>query len=194
MTQDASRRKEALMRLALAIAALAIALPALAQQRPQARPPQPPAAQQAPEPPPGMFPCRTENEICFIGVVTGANQVAILFTNAPPAVVEPPPQPAQGRRGAAPRTAAPPPAEDIGEKPVDVLTGEAPGAPLDLAPHLGRVVMLTGAFDPKTGLTKAELVEVAGPLLSFALKSTLTGGDDQPASPPARGGRPQGRR
>jgi hypothetical protein len=70
-----------------------------------------------------------------------------------------------------------------------VFSGDAPGTPLDLAPHLGRVVMLTGALDPKLGLSKAELVEVASPLLSFALKSMLTGDDPLRRRPPAR---PQG--
>lgn len=193
------------MRFALAAATLALALPALAQQpRPgPARPAQPAQAQpaQPPEPLPGMFPCRTAAEICTVGIVTGANKVAVLFTNAvpppsaPPSAPPPPSAPAgrsgQGGRAAPAPAAAPEP--EIDDQPIDVLSGEAPGTPLDLGPHLGRVVMLTGAYDPKLGLTKAELVEVASPLLSFALKSLLTG-DDQAGGAPAQAPRPAGRR
>jgi hypothetical protein len=192
------------MRFALAAATLALALPALAQQpRPGPARPAPPAQAQPappPEPLPGLFPCRTEAEVCTVGIVTGANKVAVLFTNAvPPAAAPPPPTGRSGQAGqagqagrAAPAPAAPPEPE-IGDQPIDVLSGEAPGTPLDLAPHLGRVVMLTGAYDPKLGLTKAELVEVASPLLSFALKSLLTG-DDQAGGAPAQPPSPAGRR
>src|SRR3954471_5123213 len=117
------------MRLALCLAALiATTLPALAQQprRPgPARAPQP-HAQQAPAPPPGFFPCRTEGEVCYIGVVTGPSQVAILFTNSPQS-------------------------EGVEGKPMDVSSGDQPGQALDLGGSLGRVVMLTGSLDPKTG-------------------------------------------
>lgn len=172
------------MRLVLAAAAFALILPALAQQPRQtpARPAPPARTETAPEPPAGLFPCRTAGEICTIGIVTGPNQIAVLFTNAqptpPPAPPASPAPPARG--GPAGRAAQAPAAEpDVVDKPVDVMSGDAPGTPLDLAPHLGRVVMLTGSYDPKAGLTKAELVEVASPLLSFALKTILTG-DDQP--------------
>lgn len=159
--------------LAAAAAALLVC-PALAQQRSQGRPPaqarpaqaQPPA--QAPGP--ALFPCRTEKEVCYIGVVVGS-QLAILFTNAPGA-------------------------ETMEPKPITVFSdaagsgGEAP-AKLDLAQHEGRVVMLTGEYDPKVGLTKAELVDVASPLLSFALKSQVSG-QEEPA-PQSPSGKPPAR-
>lgn len=187
------------MRLAVVLATLAVALPALAQQpRPApARPPQPPPAQpQPPEPPPGLFPCRTAAEICTIGIVTGNSQVAVLFTNAQPApapAAPPAPPPAGAKPAGRAAPAQTPPEPEIGDKPIEVVAGEAPGTPLDLAPHLGRVVMLTGVLDPKTGLSKAELVEVASPLLSFALKTMLTG-DDAPDGAPTQAGRAPGRR
>jgi hypothetical protein len=74
------------MRLMIVLAATAaLSLPALAQQpRPPARAPAAPApAAQAPAAPAGMFPCRTEAEVCHVGVATSANQVVILFSNAP---------------------------------------------------------------------------------------------------------------
>ena len=148
-----------MMRVMIAAAALAaLSSSALAQQgRPAPRPAAPaPAPAQEPPPPP-IFLCRTQAEVCTLGIPTGANQIAVLFTNAPNA--------------------------QASERPIDVLTGEA-GTPLDLAPHLGRVVMLTGTFDPK-GLTMAELVEVASPLLSTLIKAQLLGGDE-PSSPPAK--------
>ena len=89
----------------------------------------------------------------YLGVVTGPNQVAILFTNNPQA-------------------------EGVESKPVDVLSSDTPaaagsGTPLDLGQHLGRVVMLTGTYDAQAGLTKAELVEVASPLVSLTVKAQL---------------------
>src|SRR5215210_8724398 len=138
------------MRLALAAAALAAsALPVIAQgqparppagQRPAAPPagqPQPPAGQPQPPAPPPVFLCRTATEVCTLGIVTGNNQIAVIFTNA------------QGAEGV--------------DKPIDVLSGDGPGSPLDLSPNLGRVVLLSGGYDPKAGLTKAELVEAASP-------------------------------
>jgi hypothetical protein len=188
------------MRLVVALSAfvLVLSFPALAQTRPQGqvKPPQaqPQTQPQAPEPPPGFFACRTAAEVCYIGVVTGASQVAVLFTNAQPAVPPAPPPPAaQGARGRAAQPAQAPQSDDIGDEPINVSSGDSPGTPLDLAQHLGRVVMLTGTYDPKAGLTKAELVDVAGPLLSFALKAALAGGDEQPG-PPAQSGKPQGKR
>jgi len=160
-------------KLIVAAAFAALIIPAEAQQGrpgPQTKPPA--AGQTQPQPPapqmPPIFPRRTAEEICFLGIVTGKSQIVVLFTNAEKA-------------------------EGIDAKPVEVLSGEAPGAALDLAPHLGRVVMLTGAYDAQAGLTKAELVDVASPLLSFALKASLGGGDDQPPSPPAQRG-PKGKR
>jgi hypothetical protein len=167
------------MRHLITVAALA-ALVASADAQ-QARPPsgqKPPAqAQQKapPAPPPTpVIMCRTAEEVCFLGIVTGQNQVLVVFTNAQQA-------------------------EGIDDKPVTVLTGDSPGAagsatPMDLAPHLGRVVMLTGTYDPQAGLTKAELVEVASPLVSLTLKAQLGVEEPEPQPPPQRGGKPQPRR
>jgi hypothetical protein len=152
-------------RLVPTLAALAaLALPLLssgaaAQQprpgaaRPQAQPAQPPA------PPPGFFPCRTAEEVCFIGVASGNSEVSVLFTNAPNA-------------------------EGIETKPLPATSTE--GAPLDLAGSFGRVVLLTGSYDKTKGLTGATLVETASPLTSFLIKSTLAGDEPAPAAPPPK--------
>jgi hypothetical protein len=162
------------MRALICLAALAaLTVPSLAQQprpqgsrppaqRPQAQPPAPPA------PPPGFFPCRTEGETCFIGVVTGPSQIAVLFTNAPQA-------------------------EGIEAKPVDLSSAEASGSALDLAASLGRVVMVTGAYAAASGITKAQVVDTASPLLSFMMKQAA-GGDEGQQAAPRRGGRPPARR
>ena len=158
-----------MLRFATSLVALtALALPAAAQQ---GRPPATPAPAQGgarpagpPPGPPPVFPCRTAGEVCFLGVVIG-NQVGVLYTNAEKA-------------------------EGIEAKPVDVFTGAGPGAPLDLRPHAGRIVMLVGDYDPKVGLVKAELVEVASPLLSLTIKGLVAGGDEAPEPPPpAQGGK-----
>jgi hypothetical protein len=132
------------------------------QQRPQQAPP-PQAQQQPPAPVPGMFACRTEPEICYVGIVIGSNLVSVLYTNDP--------------KG-----------EGIDEKPVTVLAPT--GAPADLSQHNGKVVMLTGEYSAQSGLSKAEVVDVAGPLLSFAIKSMLSGGGDEeepePEPPPQK--------
>jgi hypothetical protein len=157
--------------LITAAALLALASSAEAQQaRPQAQKPpaqtqqKPPSQQPAPLP---VFLCRTAEEVCFLGIVTGKNEVAVVFTNAPQA-------------------------DGIEAKPIAVLTGDSPGAagsatPMDLTSHLGRVVMLTGTYDPQAGLTKAELVEVASPLVSLTIKAQLS--VDEPEPQPA--GKPQ---
>lgn len=165
------------MRNLIAVAAFAALTvtsmaPAEAQQaRPpaaQAKPPAQGAQPRTPAPqPPPVFPCRTAEEICFLAVVTGNSQVAVLFTNAEKV-------------------------EGIDEKPVEVLSGDAPGAagsatPLDLSQHLGRVVMLTGAYEAQAGLTRAELVEVASPLVSLVVKGQLAA-EEEPAAP---AGKPQ---
>ena len=85
-------------------------------------------------------PCRSEGEVCYIGVVTGPSQVALLFTKNP---------------------------QSESSEPIDVSSGDQPGQALDLGGNAGRVVMLTGSLDPKAGLTKAQVVDTAGPLLSF---------------------------
>jgi hypothetical protein len=154
------------MRKVVAVAAVAALVSSAAAQQgrppgPQGKPPPQPAA---PAPLP-IFPCRTAEEICFLGVVTGKNEIAVVFTNAEKA-------------------------DGIEAKPIPVTAAAAPGAvaalPLDLAPHLGRIVMLTGTYDPQAGLTKAELVEVASPLASLVVKAQL-GAEEPP--PPA--GKPQ---
>ncbi len=156
------------MRLVIMAAVLAtLTAPALAQQqgRPQQggqggqRPPaqqqqQPPAPQQQQQQDqgaPGMFACRTENEICYIGVVVGG-QVSVLYTTDPAA-------------------------EGIEDRPINVR-----GA--DLSQHNGRVVMLVGRYDRNAGLSNAEVVDVAGPLLSFAIKSLMSGGGEEEEEPP----------
>jgi hypothetical protein len=159
--------------LITAVAFTALVTSAEAQQgKPQGGQKPPAQAQQRapqPPPPPPIFPCRTSEEVCFLGVVTGNNEVLVIFTNAPQA-------------------------EGIDAKPVAVLTGDSPGAAgsataMDLAPHLGRVVMLTATYDPQAGLTKAELVEVASPLASLIVKAQLAV-EEPPEQPPQRGGKP----
>jgi hypothetical protein len=153
------------MRELIAVAALAALITSAAAQqaRPPGQSPKPPAQSQprAPAPPPlAIFPCRTAEEVCFLAVVTGKSQVAVLFTNADKA-------------------------EGIDAKPVEVSTGDSPGAggtPLDLTQHVGRIVMLTGAYDAQAGVTKAELVEVASPLVSLVVKAQI-GGDEEPPPP-----------
>ena len=161
------------MRTLMCVAALALLASSAAAQQPrpqgQQKPPAPARAQPQPPAPPPLFPCRTTAEICYLGVVTGPNQVAILFTNNPQA-------------------------EGVESKPVDVLSSDTPaaagsGTPLDLGQHLGRVVMLTGTYDAQAGLTKAELVEVASPLVSLTVKAQLLAEEAQAA--PQRGGKPQ---
>jgi hypothetical protein len=152
------------MRLLILTAAVAaISFPAFAQQgRPQQQQ-RPPAQQQQAAPPPqeaapapGMFACRTEAEVCYIGIVTGKGQVQVLYSNDPKA-------------------------EGIEEKPINA-------GPTDLTPHLGKVVMIVGAYSAQGGLSNVEVVDVAGPLLSFAIKSMLSGSgeeeEEEPEPPP----------
>jgi hypothetical protein len=142
------------MRLVIIVAAVAaLSLPALAQQqrpqqqRPPAPPPQQAQPQQQPQPAPGMFACRTENEICYIAIVLGPSQISVLYTNDPGA-------------------------EGVEQKPIAVQA--PPGAEINLGQHTGRVVMLVGRYSPQA-ITGVQLVDVAGPLLSFAIKSMLAG-------------------
>lgn len=147
------------MRLLLAltmIVPLAFVGAAEAQQR---KAPAKPAA--APEPPAlQIFPCRTAEEVCHLGVVVGS-QVAVLYTNAPNA-------------------------QGVDPTPVDVAGPD--GQKIDLSKDAGRVVMLTGEFDPKTGISKGAVVEVASPLASLAIKAQLAGGGEEPPAP-AKGGK-----
>jgi hypothetical protein len=143
------------MRRLLVVAALVVmSAPALAQQRPPAsnRPapaPAPQAQQQQQQqqaPLPGMFPCRTQNEVCHVIVAASGTQGTLLYSNAPSA---------DGAEG----------------KPVNVQG-------VDLAQNVGKVVMLTGNFANGT-ISNAQIVEVAGPLLSFAIKLQMSGGGDE---------------
>jgi hypothetical protein len=158
------------MRLPIIVAAsVALTVPALAQPQGRPRPPAPPPPPQAqPASPPGFFPCRTASEICFVAIVTGANKVQVIFTN-------------HQQSDAA--TAQP-------------LEVKSVNGPLDLTPNIGRAVMLVGNFDGRATLSNAQVVDVASPLTSFALKNAASsddsGGDDQPPPPPP--GRPAPRR
>jgi hypothetical protein len=155
-------------RLGAAFAALTLFLlsPASAQTQAPARPlaAKGAAPAQPPAPPP-VFPCRTAQETCYLGVVVGS-QVAILFTNAPNA--------------------------EGSDKPVDVAGAD--GAKTDLGANDGRVVMLAGSYDPKTGI-KGELVEVASPLVSLSIKAQLAAGvaEERPGGG-AKPGQAKGRR
>jgi hypothetical protein len=158
------------MRLVIAMAALAaLSLPALAQQQPrqpgppprqQAAPPPPPQAQQPAAPAPGMFPCRTDNEVCHVVAVGSGGQGTLLFSNAPAA---------EGKEG----------------EPVTVQG-------VDLAPHTGKVVMLSGTF-AGAAINSAQIIDVATPLVSFAIKLQLSSGgsDDDQQSAPAPAAQPQ---
>src|SRR4051812_50066637 len=117
------------MRLALCLAALiATTLPALAQQPRRPAPPRAPQpqAQQAPTPPPGFFPCRSEGEVCYIGVVTGPSQVALLFTNNP---------------------------QSESSEPIDVSSGDQPGQAVDLGGDVGPVAVRTRRPEPPGAAT-----------------------------------------
>lgn len=59
--------------------------------------------------------------------------------------------------------------------------------------QVGMIVMLTGEYSNGT-LNNAQLVEAAGPLLSFAIKSSMGGGDDQPQQPQKPAAKPPARR
>ena len=139
---------------------------ALAQARKPARPAPPAAAAPQPPPPPAIFPCRTANEVCYLGIVVNG-QLSVLYTNAPNA-------------------------DGIDQKPIDAV---GPGnAKIDMAPNEGRVVMVTGAYDPAKGLTGAEVVEVASPLVSLITKAQIAGGGaDEPPPPAAAGPAPRRR-
>jgi len=154
-------------RLGVALAALALPLClSVAQaQEPARAPAGKPVAGAAQQPPatPPIFPCRTEQETCFLGIVVGS-QLAILFTNAQNA---------------------------LSDRPVDV--SGADGARTDLSANAGRVVMLAGSYDPKTGI-KGEVVEVANPLVSLSIKAQLGDGSEPPSGAGPKGAQPKGRR
>ncbi|BAT58417.1 hypothetical protein GJW-30_1_00942 [Variibacter gotjawalensis] len=131
------------------------------QQAPQGQPrgqqaPPPQAQQQPPAPQPGMFACRTEQEICYVGIALPGNQVTVLYTNNEQS-------------------------EGIDTKPQAVA---GPAGPLDMSQHVGRVIMLVGQYNAQTGISGAEIVDVAGPLLSFSIKSQLSGGGDEEEEEP----------
>ncbi|AWN49560.1 hypothetical protein DK419_27155 [Methylobacterium terrae] len=155
--------------LALTLLALTAAIPAIAPAAAQPAPKgpkPPPPPKEAPQPDPKsdptaamLFPCRTPEETCYVGVVRDG-KVTVLFTN--------------DRK-----------ADAIAGKPMAVS-----GDGIDLAKTENRTVMLVGSYDPKDGLTRAEVVDVASPLVAFALKSTIGGGEpdegaDEPPPPPA---------
>jgi hypothetical protein len=149
--------------LALTLLALTAAIPAAAQPAPKGPKAPPPPKEAAPPDPTAamLFPCRTPEETCYVGVVKDG-KVTVLFTN--------------DRK-----------ADEIAGKPMAVS-----GDGVDLAKTENRTVMLVGSYDPKDGLTKAEVVDVASPIVAFALKSTIGGGepdegaDEPPAPPPPR--------
>lgn len=62
----------------------------------------------------------------------------------------------------------------------------------DLAPNLGRVVMLTGELGPN-GITGAQVVDVASPLVSFLMKQGAAA-DEAPPAPKGQPQRPAPRR
>ncbi|KMO42586.1 hypothetical protein VQ02_02630 [Methylobacterium variabile] len=152
------------MRPALVLALLALApqflvVPAQAQPRPK-EPPRP-----AKEAPPAPQPDPTAAALfpCRSPAetcyvgVVKDGKVMVLFTNDPKA-------------------------ETIAGKPLAVA-----GEGIDLAKTENRTVMLVGAYDPKEGLTRAEVVDVASPLVAFAIKSAIGGGepDEDTPEPPA---------
>ena len=153
------------MRLVIAMAALAaLSFPALAQQQPRAPGPPPPArptpqAQQASQPTPGMFPCRSANEVCHVVAIGNSSQGTLLFSNAPAA---------EGKEG----------------EPVTVQG-------VDVAAHAGRVVMLSGTF-AGAAINGAQIIDVATPLASLAIKQQFSGYDEEePTAPgPQRGAPP----
>jgi len=153
------------MRIAIAVVAMAaLAFGTQAQAAPpKAAPAKQPAAPAAPPPPPpGFFPCRTEAEICYVAIVTGKNEILVQFTNAQQS-------------------------EGIDQKPIGVFSDDAGSAALDLSQNLGRVLMLTGAYEAAKGLTKAQVVDVASPILSFTIKSQISGGEEQQPAAAGKG-------
>ena len=159
------------MRIAIAVVAVAaFAFAAEGQAAPPKAPPKQPAAAAAPPPPPpGFFPCRSETEICYVAIVTGKSEVLVQFTNAPQS-------------------------EGIDQKPVNVFSDDAGATALDMSQNLGRVVMLTGTYDAAKGIGKGAVVDVASPVLTFFIKSQISGGgDDQGAAAGGSKGAPKKR-
>ena len=160
--------------MAFVFALAMLSLPAAAQRAQQKQPAQPPQRGQAQPAPqeqgPTLFPCRTAEEICYLGVVLG-DKVAVIYTNNPSA-------------------------EGL-DTPIDVSTGDASagggGGKLDLRQHDGRVVMLTGDYRNNV-LYKAELVEAGGPLLSLVVKGLMLGQSEEPQPQAApKGGKAAGK-
>lgn len=161
--------------MAFVFALAMLSLPAAAQRAQQKQPAQPPQRGQAQPAPqeqgPALFPCRTAEEVCYLGIVVG-DKVAVIYTNNPAA-------------------------EGL-DAPIDVSTGDASaggGGKLDLRQHEGQVVMLTGDYRNKV-LSKAQLVEAGGPLLSLVVKGLMLGQSEeqQPQAPPQRGQPGKGKR
>lgn len=136
----------------------AFATAALAQPRPGKTPPPPPPQNGPPPVAAALYPCRSEKEVCYVGVVKDGRLV-VLFTNDPKT-------------------------DEITGKPLPVTAAD--GGP-DLGPSEGRLVMMIGSYDAKSGLSKAEIVDTASPLAAFAIKAALGGGGDDaegPVAPP----------
>jgi len=169
------------MRLVIAMAALAaLSLPALAQQQPrQPGPPTPPAGARPAAPAPAPAPQAQQPPppgLFPCRTATEVCHVIAVGSGSQSTLLYSNAPAAEGKEG----------------EPVTVQ-----GA--DLAQHAGRVVMLSGTF-AGTAISGAQIIDVASPLSSFAIKLQLSGGgddDDQQSTPapapaqPQRGAPPQ---
>ncbi len=160
------------MRLVIAMAALAaLSLPALAQQPRQPGPP--PARQTAPAAAPAPAQQAAPQPPGMFPCRTATEVCHVIAVGS-------------GTQGTLLFSNAPA-AEGKEGDPVTVQ-----GA--DLAPHVGKVVMLSGTF-AGTAINGAQIIDVATPLASFAIKLQLSGGgggdDDDQQSKPAPAPQPQ---
>ena len=74
------------MRIAMLVALAALTFASEAQAAsPKGQPKQPAAPAAAPAPQPGFFPCRSEAEVCYVGIVTDKSVVMVQYSNAPQA-------------------------------------------------------------------------------------------------------------
>ena len=143
------------MRFVIAMAALAaLSSPALAQQQPRA--PGPPPARPAPQA--QQAPQPPPGMFPCRSVSEICHVVAV----------------GNGNQGTLLFSNAPAAESKEGE-PVTVQ-----GA--DLAAHAGRVVMLSGTF-AGAAINGAQIIDVATPLASLAIKQQFAGGDDEPSPP-----------
>ena len=145
------------MRPASALLLASVLVPSLALAQGAAPRPAAPAKEAVPPAAaaPQIFPCRSADETCFLAVVA-EGKLAVIYTNA--------------NNG-----------QGIDAKTVELAGND--GVKMDIAKDNGRVVMVLGAYDPKTGI-KGEVVETASPLVSLAIKAQLGGGE---AAGPQRG-------